>query len=521
MHASGERVTLSDVRRAYLDGEYGTCLLLCDQVASQDRDVRFEIAVLRARIHVRVDRGERALEALRNVASETLSVDQLVVAQMLHGAAYVRLGQKERGAALLREAMEKARDAHATVRAEVALQLGIALFRLGSYAEADSLLASVDSNQDVVHAHALEYRGWVAHARGEFAKAAQWFRETLRALMSCRRRDRYVEAKALYGLTAMCPELLSVEDWSRIEQRVRRFDWTLDGLAPWRFWIYMGSSFMCEMAGDIDGSRRWARRAETIAGTDGHRVGALCRIAAVFRGLGQAEAHAEFVERAQAVYETLELRTLSPELQHLPLYLAEEISHTEAGDVAESLLAQYHDVVLSALKSSSADLEQHSGMECYLEGLLRLKQGDLRQAVRCFTSAYRTFVRRDYRRRATMVALHLARLTGQPRYALYAEKALRETSPDFWMTRELNEIRRGTGPALTETEAAILRLIAHGRTYKEIAASRNVSVKTVGNHVAALFRKFDVHSRGELASEAYRQHIVAPDRSSRKTDRIA
>jgi DNA-binding CsgD family transcriptional regulator len=477
--------------------------------------------VLRARIHVRVDRGDRALEALRNVAFETLSLDQLVVAQMLHGAAYVRLGQKERGAALLREAMEKANDAHATVRAEVALQLGIALFRLGSYADAEELFASVDAGQDVVHAHALEYRGWTAHARGDFAQAAQWFRETLRALMSCRRRDRYVEAKALYGLTAMCPELLSVEDWSRIEPRVRRFDWTLDGLAPWRFWVYIGSSFMYEMAGDADSARRWARRAETIAGTEGHRVAALCRLAAVFRGLGHAPAHAEFVERAQALYETLDLRALSVDLQHLPLFLAEEVAYTDAYDAAEALLAQYRDIILSALKSSSGDLEQYAAKERSVEGALHQARGNVREAIRCLSSAYRTFVRRDYRRHATLVALHLTRLSGQSRYAIYAEKALRETHPDFWMTRDLRALRRGTGPALTETEAAILRLIAHGHAYKEIAASRGVSVKTVGNHVAALFRKFAVHSRGELASEAFRQRIVALDHSPRKRDRIA
>jgi DNA-binding NarL/FixJ family response regulator len=521
MNTSGDRVTLADARRAYLDGEYATCLLLCDQLAAPDGDARFEIAVLRARIQIRVDRGDRALEALRNVALETLPVDQFVVAQMLCGAAYVRLGQKERGAALLREANEKASDAHPTVRAEVSLQLGIALFRMGSYGEADTLFAGIDAGQDVVHAHALEYRGWVAHARGEFANAAQWFRETLRALMSCRRRDRYVEAKALYGLTAMCPELLSIEDWSRIEPRVRRFDWTLDGLAPWRFWVYISSSCMCEMSGDVDGARRWARLAETVAGTDGHRVAALCRLAAVFRGLGCSPAHAEFIERAAALYETLDLRALSADLQHLPIFLAEEVAHTQEREAAEALLAQYREIILSGLKSSTGDLEQYAAMERAVEGLLHQARGNAREAVRCLSSAYRTFVRRDYRRHATLAALRLTRLTGHSRYAAYAEKALRETSSDFWLNRELRSIRRRTGPALTETETAILRLIAHGHTYKEIAASRNVSVKTIGNHVAALFRKFDVHSRGELASEAFRQRLVAHDHRPREHDRTA
>src|SRR6202011_559814 len=107
-----------------------------------------------------------------------------------------RLGQKQRGEAILAGAMEKAADANPTLRAELALQLGIAKFRLGEFEEADRLCASVPSDADVIYANALEYRGWAAHARYEAATAPQWFREALRVLATCRRRDRYVEAAA-------------------------------------------------------------------------------------------------------------------------------------------------------------------------------------------------------------------------------------------------------------------------------------------------------------------------------------
>ena len=86
------------------------------------------------------------------------------------------------------------------------------------------------------------------------------------------------------------------------------------------------------------------------------------------------------------------------------------------------------------------------------------------------------------------------------------------------MARELAEIRTGPGPTVTPTELEILRLLVQGKTYKEIAAARGASVKTVGNHVQTLFRKFGVHSRGELTAEALRRRIVTlhhPPRTAR------
>ena len=467
------------------------------------------MALLRARVHVRLDRGDRALEALRALHADALPVDEDTIAQMLTGAAYVRLGQKERGAALLEDALDKASHAHATVRAETLLQLGIAKFRLGAYDAADSLCANVGPDQDIVYAHSLEYRGWVAQARGEFALAAQRFREALSALASCRRRDRYVEAKSLYGLSALCPELLLTQDWSAIERRISRFDWSASGLARWAFWVRIASSMMCETTGDGAGARTWARRAERAAENDAYRVVALCRMAAVFRGQRQADAHAEFVERAREAYEPLDLRALSAELQQLPLYLAEEVAHTGQPHDADPLLAQYREIVLPGLKGSSGDVERYVAMERSIEAAVFEASGEPAKAMRAFTEAYGVLARLGYRRRASALALRLARLTGKPRYLAYAEEALKEVSPRFWMARELAAMRSGEGPAVTEAELQILRLLAVGKTYKEIAALRRSSAKTVGNHVQSLFRKFNVHSRGELTAEAVRRRVVA------------
>lgn len=52
---------------------------------------------------------------------------------------------------------------------------------------------------------------------------------------------------------------------------------------------------------------------------------------------------------------------------------------------------------------------------------------------------------------------------------------------------------------LTPHEAEVARLIAAGRTNREIAAALDVSPKTVEAHLSRIYRKLEVRSRTELA----------------------
>ena len=115
-----------------------------------------------------VDQADRAVEVLSSKDFEGLDADRRTTASLLLGAAYVRLGQANRGAALLGELMDEAADTHSTIRAELALNLGIAWFRFGDLDEATRLFAQVPQGADIIHARALAYTGWVAQARGNF-----------------------------------------------------------------------------------------------------------------------------------------------------------------------------------------------------------------------------------------------------------------------------------------------------------------------------------------------------------------
>jgi DNA-binding NarL/FixJ family response regulator len=61
---------------------------------------------------------------------------------------------------------------------------------------------------------------------------------------------------------------------------------------------------------------------------------------------------------------------------------------------------------------------------------------------------------------------------------------------------------------LTPREREVLRLIARGYTYKELARRLSVSVKTVETHVSSVLRKLQLSSRHELTRWATDRRLV-------------
>ena len=58
---------------------------------------------------------------------------------------------------------------------------------------------------------------------------------------------------------------------------------------------------------------------------------------------------------------------------------------------------------------------------------------------------------------------------------------------------------------LTPREVELLELFARGQSYKAAGRALGISPLTVGNHVKSIYRKLQVHSRGEAVYEAVRR----------------
>ena len=78
------------------------------------------------------------------------------------------------------------------------------------------------------------------------------------------------------------------------------------------------------------------------------------------------------------------------------------------------------------------------------------------------------------------------------------------------MDRYVQRPQAETGrPHLTDREKEVLRLIAEGKSNKEIAEQLFLSVKTVMVHRTNIMEKLDIHSRTELVKYAIRQGLIS------------
>ncbi|NUR06578.1 MAG: response regulator transcription factor [Nocardioidaceae bacterium] len=66
-------------------------------------------------------------------------------------------------------------------------------------------------------------------------------------------------------------------------------------------------------------------------------------------------------------------------------------------------------------------------------------------------------------------------------------------------------------PRLTERETEVLRLVAKGLSYKQIAERLVLSHRTVQNHVQNTLRKLQLHNRVQLVRYAIEQGLDEPD----------
>src|SRR5262249_28756894 len=77
--------------------------------------------------------------------------------------------------------------------------------------------------------------------------------------------------------------------------------------------------------------------------------------------------------------------------------------------------------------------------------------------------------------------------------------------------------RRREGPAgLTRREIEVLRLLARGRSNKEIARELVISSKTVGNHVEHIYAKIDASNRAGASLFAGRQGLLPEPAAAEK-----
>jgi DNA-binding NarL/FixJ family response regulator len=74
---------------------------------------------------------------------------------------------------------------------------------------------------------------------------------------------------------------------------------------------------------------------------------------------------------------------------------------------------------------------------------------------------------------------------------------------------ERNKIQNEPAPRLTAREREIVRLVAEGKSNKEVANALGISVRTAEAHRASILRKLDLDSVASLVRYAIRKKLIA------------
>jgi DNA-binding NarL/FixJ family response regulator len=79
---------------------------------------------------------------------------------------------------------------------------------------------------------------------------------------------------------------------------------------------------------------------------------------------------------------------------------------------------------------------------------------------------------------------------------------------DIYQSQRLDSSPQGRAARLTPRERQILKLLAEGKSAKEVATLLDLSVRTVESHRFNLMRKIGVHNKVELLTYALREKII-------------
>jgi two-component system response regulator NreC len=124
------------------------------------------------------------------------------------------------------------------------------------------------------------------------------------------------------------------------------------------------------------------------------------------------------------------------------------------------------------------------------------------QALRAGASGY---VLKSASGNELLAALHLVTHGGVPVPSRLAPHLLH----DFWARAQDEEVPGFQ--QLSTREGEVLRLIARGRTNREIAEQLSLSVRTVERHRSSIMNKIGLQNRAELVVYAVRQGLLGGD----------
>ncbi|HEV2262137.1 MAG TPA: helix-turn-helix transcriptional regulator, partial [Candidatus Rubrimentiphilum sp.] len=136
----------------------------------------------------------------------------------------------------------------------------------------------------------------------------------------------------------------------------------------------------------------------------------------------------------------------------------------------------------------------------YSNGIALLELGDIEAAIAMLEDAREIFEGHHYGWRAALCAVGLYRATSDEKWLVEARRDVGPW-PRSWIAREIAETsERASDRGLSKAQRRVLDLLVNGKSNADIAKTLGRSPYTVRNHIAQLFRTYNVSNRTQLAA---------------------
>ena len=193
------------------------------------------------------------------------------------------------------------------------------------------------------------------------------------------------------------------------------------------------------------------------------------------------------------------------------LEAAVEVAIVDGNVVGARRFAEELDAVASRAESTAL-----TAMAAQAFGAVLFAEGDSRQALDRLRTAWRLWQDLDAPYSCAQVRVLQGRCCdalGDRDTAMMEFESAATLFRELGATNDLEQLRRyvprpSTPAGLTPREVEVLRVVAAGRTNREIAETLVLSEKTVARHLSNIFAKLDVSSRSAATAYAYEHNLM-------------
>ncbi len=478
----------------FLAADYPGCRRLLDELHGHD-PVR--AALLTARVDFREQRYVEMIEQLAGLKTKDEKAE--IERDVLLGAAFGHTGDYSTGRLRLDRALEKARSG-SQLHADAIFYKGLLAWLEHEHRESAGLMERAlqdPSPNNRARAHVL--LSWIAVRRRDTDQQVRELVAALDVVGESSEPDEYYRAKALRTLGLLARELPLHEKTKRLRDGYVATKWAagtrLDQFQTQR---YIG--WLDALQGDELAAFRAFRAASALAPSEHWRVLCLTDRAYLARNTGERTFAHDVLHEAHEVAQHLSWSETQRE-ERSSLFVLAELFATIDPALSQKYLAQFRSLNTAVMLGISYDDDPRTrAFAAYSSGKAMLELGETEEAIAMLSEAREIFDAFHYGWRTALCALALCRATGQAAWLIEARQKIAPW-PKSWVAREIAEAGDAGADSglLSKAQKRVLDLLLEGKSNAGIAKALDRSPYTVRNHIAQLFRTYNVTNRTQLA----------------------